>query len=108
MAESVPKGPDRSPEQRADGWEVSGLAQAGLNAEAIANLGQAIKTDEHPDFHSLLIARNGQLVFESYFHGYDPSQLHDVRSAGKSFTSTLIGIAIDQGAIPNVDAPILP
>jgi CubicO group peptidase (beta-lactamase class C family) len=108
MAVSVPKGPDETPEQLEDGWEVSGLAQASLNPKVLAALGQAIENDEHPDFHSLLIARHGQLVFESYYHGYDSTQLHDIRSAGKSFTSTLIGIAIDQGSIPNVDAPILP
>ncbi len=96
------------PELLGDGWEVSGLQQAGLNPDVFATIVQTIEADEHPDFHTLLIARHGQLVFEAYFHGYDSGRLHDIRSAGKSFTSTLIGIAIDQGAIPDVDVPILP
>jgi len=105
---TIPKEPDEKPEQLGDGWEVSGLTRAGLDPKVLAAVGPAIENDKHSDFHSLLIARHGQLVFESYFHGYDSTQLHDIRSAGKSFTSTLVGIAIAQGAIQNVDVPILP
>lgn len=108
MADSVTTGPNETPERLGDGWEVSGLAQAGLDPGGLATAVQAIENDEHGDFHSLLIARHGRLAFESYFNGYDASSLHDIRSAGKSFTSTLVGIAIDQGSIPSVDAFVLP
>ncbi len=40
---------------------------------------------------------------EGYFNGCDSIRLYDIRSAGKSFTFTLIGTAIDHGAIPDVD-----
>jgi CubicO group peptidase (beta-lactamase class C family) len=105
---SNPSGFDVHPALLEDGWKVSGLRQAGLNLDVIATVVQAIESDENPDFHSLLIARHGDLVFESYFHGNDTGYLHDIRSAGKSFTSTLIGIAIDLGIIPDVDVPIAP
>jgi CubicO group peptidase (beta-lactamase class C family) len=108
VALSISNEPDAKPEQFEDGWEVSGLHLAGLNSEVLAEAVKTIETDEHPNFHALLIARHGQLVFERYFHGYSSADLCDIRSAGKSFTSTLIGIAIDQGAIPDVDAPVLP
>ncbi|MDJ0934374.1 MAG: serine hydrolase [Kiloniellales bacterium] len=91
-----------------DGWEVSSRLQAGLDPDILASIEQSIADDEHRDFHSLIIARHGQLAYEAYFNGYDPLRLHDIRSAGKSFTSTLIGIAIDQGAIPDVDVRMLP
>ena len=97
-----------NPEFLDDGWEVSGPKQAGLNIDVIATVVQAIESDENPDFHSLLIARHGRLVFESYFHGYNSKSLHDIRSAGKSFTSTLIGIAIGLGVIPDVDVTMVP
>lgn len=52
----------------------------------------------------LLVARNGVLVSEEYFHEEDgPESLHDVRSVTKSVTSALIGIAIREGFIENVD-----
>jgi CubicO group peptidase (beta-lactamase class C family) len=52
----------------------------------------------------LLVARNGVLVAEEYFREDDgPESLHDVRSVTKSVTSALIGIAIEEGFIENVD-----
>jgi len=108
MVTSNPKRSDVQPEIRDDGWEVSGLQQADLDAGVLGNVVQELETVGPPDFHSLLVARNGKLAFERYFHGYDSDRLHDIRSAGKSFTSTLIGIAIDQGAIPGIDSPALP
>ena len=97
---------DAKPELLEDGWEIGELCDAGLDPEIIGSLVQAIETDDHPDFHSLLIARHGRLVFDSYFHGYNSTHLHDIRSAGKSFTSTLIGIALDHDAIPDIETPI--
>jgi len=108
MATSSLNGFDGQPEMLDDGWEVSGLQQADLDAQALGNVVRKVETVGPPDFHSLLIARNGKLAFERYFYGYDSDRLHDMRSAGKSFTSTLIGIAIDQGAVPDVDCTILP
>ncbi|WP_136659167.1 serine hydrolase [Nitratireductor sp. XY-223] len=97
-----------APANREDGWEISGPQQAGFDPEALAAIADEIDDDQHGDFHALLIARRGRLVFEAYFNGYDAARLHDIRSAGKSFTATLIGIAIDQGAIPNADVRMLP
>jgi CubicO group peptidase (beta-lactamase class C family) len=52
----------------------------------------------------LLVARNGVLVSEEYFQEEDgPESQHDVRSVTKSLTSALIGIAIEEGFIENVD-----
>ena len=39
---------------------------------------------------------------ERYYGDERPDTLHDIRSAGKSVTSLLFGIAIDQGHIPSV------
>lgn len=58
--------------------------------------------------HSLLVERNGVLVAEAYFHGFDRDSLNVVWSVTKSFTSTLIGIAVDEGAIGSVDDPVGP
>ena len=96
------------PDDLNDGWEVACPEQSGFDPDALSNIIRHIEGLAHPDFHSLLIARNGRLVFEAYFNGSDAAKLHDIRSAGKSFTSTLVGIAIDQRAIPDVEARMLP
>jgi CubicO group peptidase (beta-lactamase class C family) len=59
------------------------------------------------DIHSLLIIRNGYVVTDAYFYPFAPGYLHDLASATKSFTSSLIGIAIDKGAIESVEQPVL-
>lgn len=48
---------------------------------------------------SIVVIKNGKLLIEEYFNGENRNTLHDSRSVGKSFTSTLIGIAISEGYI---------
>jgi CubicO group peptidase (beta-lactamase class C family) len=57
--------------------------------------------------HSFLVIRNGYLVSETYFASYGPDTKHDMQSVGRSFTSTLIGIAIDKGYINGVDQRVV-
>ena len=55
---------------------------------------------------SLLVIRHDALVFERYYHGSAKNQSNNVHSASKSIWGAAIGIAIDQGLIPGVDATI--
>ncbi|MGD8306722.1 MAG: serine hydrolase [Ignavibacteria bacterium] len=54
------------------------------------------------EIRSLVVEQSGSIIAEEYFNGYDPQDLHDVRSVTKSFSSALIGIAIDKGFIESV------
>jgi CubicO group peptidase (beta-lactamase class C family) len=54
-----------------------------------------------------LVARQNQLVFEAYFNGSDRETPHDIRSAAKSITGTLVGLALHGGRIRSLDAPVL-
>lgn len=56
---------------------------------------------------SLLVWQGGAMVAERYFNDTEPDELHDVRSVTKSFLSSLVGIAIEQGHIGGVDDPIV-
>jgi len=62
--------------------------------------------DEHPDLRGVVVLRDGRIVAERYYNGETPDSLHDIRSAGKSITSLLVGIAIDRGKIRSVDDPV--
>jgi CubicO group peptidase (beta-lactamase class C family) len=64
---------------------------------------------QKPDnkLRSLLIARDNKLVLEAYFNGWTRDRKQDIRSATKSFTSCLIGMAIDHQLIPDEKAKIL-
>ena len=59
-----------------------------------------------PHIHSLLIARKGKLILEEYFSGFDRNRAHDTRSAAKTFSSVMLGAAIQKGFPLTAASPI--
>ena len=59
--------------------------------------------DAHPDLRGAIVLRDGKIVAEHYYNGETADGLHDIRSAGKSVTALLMGIAADRGRILGVD-----
>jgi CubicO group peptidase (beta-lactamase class C family) len=90
------------------GWDVGDAADFGLDQSRFLEIISRIESFPERDFGALLVARDGKLVFEEYFNGCGPNELTDIRSAGKSVTSTLVGIATDKGLIKSIDAEVLP
>jgi len=89
-------------------WHRSAPAEQNLNSEKLDELVSLIREgDKFPDQHSLLIVKNGYLVLEEYFNDNKAENIHTLQSVSKSFTSALIGIAIEQGKIKNVNEKIL-
>lgn len=82
-------------------------SDVGLDDRLLTNLVQQIGAAKH-DMHSVLLMRKGHVVVEEYYNGYDEARVHDLRSATKSITSLLIGIAIDRGEIKSVDELFVP
>ncbi|HZY81578.1 MAG TPA: serine hydrolase [Cyclobacteriaceae bacterium] len=79
----------------------------------------AIRNNEYSNVHSVLIAREGKLVYEEYFKGKDENwgdpigevtfnseTLHDIRSISKSVVSACVGIAIAQGKLKDVNQSV--
>lgn len=54
----------------------------------------------------LLIIRNGEIVHEEYRQGHSENRVHVSWSVAKSMISALIGIAISEGNITDVMAPV--
>jgi len=88
-------------------WKYSTPEKQNLNGGLLEQLNQKINDGGFGEIHSLLIMRNGYLVFEKYYRGYSQNQTHQIYSVTKSVTSTLIGIAIDQGKITSLDKKLL-
>ncbi|HTA55361.1 MAG TPA: serine hydrolase [Candidatus Acidoferrales bacterium] len=87
------------PVEAGDGWPVGTLADAGLRESPIAGVLQPIvalrsPVLRSPYIQSVAIARHGRLVLDEYFYGFTAATPHDVRSAGKSVTTLLVGRAI--------------
>lgn len=62
----------------------------------------AVAGSDYSNIHSILISKQGKPVYGGYFNGWNKDSLHDSRSAFKSVTSILVGIAIDKGLIKDV------
>ena len=54
---------------------------------------------ESADSSALLVMHQGELVFEQYWQGFEPSSTFNSMSMSKTITALLIGIAIDEGKI---------
>jgi CubicO group peptidase (beta-lactamase class C family) len=61
---------------------------------------------EERSTRAFLVLHRGRLVYERYFNGGSRKELETSFSVAKSFLSTLIGIAIEEGAISGLDEPI--
>ncbi len=77
-------------------WEISDFK---FDKRKIKALNTEIGNYTLKEITSVVVIHDGKLLLEEYFNDADRSTLHDTRSAGKSFASTLMGIAINDGHI---------
>jgi CubicO group peptidase (beta-lactamase class C family) len=68
----------------------------------------AIRSGEFKKTTSVVVVVDGRTLFEGYYNGDDAATLHNTRSATKTITGMLVGLAIDRGLLPSVAAPVLP
>lgn len=103
-ATAAPTTPLAPPATRATagGWQTAPAASLGMDASALA---EACEWALEPERHTqgVVVIREGTLVEECYGPEEGPRSWAASWSVGKSFASTLIGIAIDRGEIPNLD-----
>jgi CubicO group peptidase (beta-lactamase class C family) len=98
----------QKPANTNDGIPVGALEGTGLNKARLDTMMRKIIVGDYPDVHSILIIKNGKLVFEEYFYEYTRDSLQELRSASKSFVSALMGIVIDKGYIKSVNEKVIP
>ena len=55
---------------------------------------------------AFLILRNDTLIYEKYFKGYNKNSVIPSFSVSKSFISAMIGIALSEGAIHDIQQPV--
>jgi CubicO group peptidase (beta-lactamase class C family) len=89
-----------------DNISCANLSDAGIDPLIINKLITRILNQEISNIHSLLILKENKLVLEEYFYNNSRERPHRVMSVTKSFTSALIGIALDKHFLPNVIEPV--
>lgn len=82
------------------------LEEAGFKRDSIESLLDAVRTTPHRDFRGLVVLKDDKVVIEEYYHTYWRKTVHDIRSAGKSITALLLGVAIRDGLIKDLDQSV--
>ena len=99
---------------------ATGLAAAEGPRPLDEELKDAFDAGELPGLHAVLAVQAGKVLGEVYFPGQDerwgtplgprnhgPDELHDLRSVTKPIVGLLYGIALAEGKVPEVDAPLI-
>ena len=87
-------------------WRTSIPEAQGMDSAKLMIADEFIQ-NRLPDAFSLLIVRNGYLVFEKYYRWGSPEKYAVVHSVTKSVTSALIGIALGKGYLNGVDQKLV-
>jgi CubicO group peptidase (beta-lactamase class C family) len=83
-------------------WKTSTPEQQGIDSAALLKLFDEIQQKQF-NIHSIVIARHGFIVAEAYWYPFQPGYKHVLYSCTKSVNSALVGVAIKQGKIDNVN-----
>lgn len=65
----------------------------------LSKMDSTILSGKYEQITSVLVAKNGKVVFEKYYNGADKNSTHNTRSATKTMATLLTGIAIKKGHI---------
>jgi len=109
----------QTPDYMDDGWETASLTSVGMDSLLIEQLVNRIYDKQYMNVHSIVIVKDGKLVFEEYWPGndfgmnskdylgkyieFDRDTRHNTHSATKSITSIVVGIVSDKGFISSED-----
>jgi len=88
-----------------DDWKVSTPAEQGLDPMLVAELYH--NAAELETLYGLLVIKNGHLIAEGYFNEGAVEQVSGRQSVTKSYTSSLVGIALDQGCLSSLDQKMM-
>ena len=97
LAASLPKAPHNLPRSTPE--------LQGVSSEILSNLFDAMDASK-TEFHSVMVLRNGFVIGEGWWAPYAPQYRHTLHSLSKSFTSTAVGLAINEGHF-TVESPVI-
>jgi CubicO group peptidase (beta-lactamase class C family) len=88
------------------GWQTSIPESEGMDSRVLKAMLEMVQTQNY-NIDSITVTRNGTLVLDAALYPYSQDSKHIIHSCTKSIVSILIGIAIDQGFIENIQKPVL-
>jgi CubicO group peptidase (beta-lactamase class C family) len=96
-----------APAAHAEELPVTEPGAVGIAAQDLARMEASIRAGDFKQVTSVLVARGGKLAYERYYDADGVEGLRNTRSATKTVTGMLIGIAIDHHLLPGVEARVL-
>ena len=86
-------------------WKISTPNEQGFDVEQL-NIALT-EAENRPSIYSVLVIRNGYIVAERYYRGYNENSSFNIRSVSKSYLSAITGIAIESGIINSINDKML-
>jgi CubicO group peptidase (beta-lactamase class C family) len=96
----------QTPEALDDGLVTASIMDKIADGNALSVLMNRITGQEYGHLESLLVIKDGNLVLEEYFFGYDRSMIHNIHSCTKSVISLLLGMSMEGHDSLNADLPL--
>ncbi|MEO1731949.1 MAG: serine hydrolase [Pseudomonadota bacterium] len=89
-------------------WKISSLKAHQIPDASIKEMVSKLENGDFPGITSVLLVHKNELVLERYLEGTQRDDLQNMRSASKTITSALVGIALDRGELSSVNQQVLP
>ncbi|MEO9804868.1 MAG: serine hydrolase [Reichenbachiella sp.] len=84
-------------------WPVANPGDLNMNTEVLMAMDSAVNIHPNEGITSIVVVKEGSLVFENYYFGNDRSTLFDLSGVSSSLSNLALGRAIDMGLITSVD-----
>jgi CubicO group peptidase (beta-lactamase class C family) len=77
-----------------------------MDSSILNQIDDYIKRKRYRLVNSILILKNGRIVFEKYYNRFNENSRNNIKSIWKSILSIVTGICLDKGLIKSIDEPI--
>ena len=88
-----------------DEWEISTPEEQGLNKQILSRA--FVKADQLEFVNSIVIVRNGYLVADVYYNGWEANEAHNFKGVSTCVMSALMGIALRENFLDSLDQKML-
>ena len=99
------KNPSDTVKNTSYSWETLLPESQNLNSEKLSQASEEALSSNY--VNSLLVVRNGYLVYEQYYNGFDKNYANNLHSASKSIMSAIVGAALQENFLQSLDQKML-
>ncbi|OPA75249.1 serine hydrolase [Paenibacillus selenitireducens] len=87
-------------------WLYSTPEAEGMDSKVLDEIDAYIQYKQYRLVNSILVVKNGNIVFEKYYNQFDEHSRNSIKSIWKSILAIVTGICLDKGILQSLDEPI--